>query len=95
MLGIIRDPTTVMFAIVLTGFEEVLLRSSMVMRDNFLRKIQGSPDLSEKEKAIQVRQWAASTAVSMYLEFSAIILCRFAFVVFRPHRFVVNLGYSV
>ena len=33
--------------------------------------------------------------MSMQTEFAAIISCRAMFVAFQPHRFVVNLGYSV
>ena len=32
--------------------------------------------------------------MSMYNEFSAIIVCRFMYLAFRPHRFVVGFGYG-
>ena len=43
---------------------------------------------------LQIRIWSVSTAMSMYVEFSAIITCRVMYIVFRPHRFVVNFGYG-
>ena len=42
----------------------------------------------------QLRIQSASTAMSMYIEFSAIITCRVLYIVFRQHRVVVNFGYG-
>ena len=54
-----------MFAIVLTGLEEVVMRSTMVERDMFFRWLQGLPDLTEDEEELQRRLWSASVAGSM------------------------------
>ena len=64
--GIIRDPSTVMLAIVLTGLEEVIMRSTMVYRDNFFRWLQSLPEPTEGELKLAYRMWSASTAMSMY-----------------------------
>ena len=63
--GVIKDPTTVMLAIVLTGLEEVIMRSTMVERDNFFRWLQGLPEPTEDELKLQQRMWSASTAMAM------------------------------
>ena len=65
MLGMIRDPSAIMFAIVLTALEEVINRSTMVHRDTFWRWIQGLPELTEEEQELQMRLWATSTVTSM------------------------------
>ena len=54
-----------MFAIVLTGLEEVIVRSTMAERDMFFRWLQGLPDLTEDEEELQRRLWSASVAGSM------------------------------
>ena len=64
MLGIIKDPSTVMLAIVLTGLEEVIVRSTMVHRDRFFRWLQGLPDPTEEELLLERRFWAASIGCS-------------------------------
>ena len=61
----IKDPTAVMLAIVLTGLEEVVMRSTMVERDNFFRWLQGLPEPTEDELKLQQRMWSASTAMAM------------------------------
>ena len=61
----ITDPTTVMLAIILTGLEEILVRSTMVQRDGFFRWLQGLPELTEDEEELQRRLWSASVANSM------------------------------
>ena len=63
--SVITDPTVAMFAIVLTGLEEVVMRSTMVERDMFFRWLQGLPDLTEDEEELQRRLWSASVAGSM------------------------------
>ena len=64
--GVIKDPTTVMLAIVLTGLEEVVMRSTMVYRDNLFRWLQGLPERTEDELKLEYRMWSASTAMGMY-----------------------------
>ena len=66
----------------------------MVERDNFFRWLQGLPEPTEDELKLQRRMWSASTATAMYHEFSSIILCRMAYIVMQPHRFIFNLGYT-
>ena len=63
--SVIADPTVVMLAIVLTGLEEILMRSTMVQRDDFFRWLQGLPELTEEEEELQRRLWSASVANSM------------------------------
>ena len=55
-----------MLAIVLTGLEEVVMRSTMVYRDNFFRWLQGLSDPTVDELNLQCRMWSASTAMAMY-----------------------------
>tara|TARA_A100001015_G_C15020250_1_gene727606 strand:+ start:896 stop:1177 length:282 start_codon:yes stop_codon:yes gene_type:complete len=55
-----------MLAIVLTGLEEVVMRSTMVYRDNLFRWLQGLPERTEDELKLEYRMWSASTAMGMY-----------------------------
>ena len=61
----ITDPTVAMLAIVLTGLEEVVMRSTMVHRDRLFRWLEGLPELTEDEEELQRRLWSASIAGSM------------------------------
>ena len=63
-------------------------------RDNFFRELLGYPEMSDAELAFQRKTWAASTAMSMYIEFTSIITSRIMYLAFRQHRFVINLGYG-
>ena len=67
-----------MLAIVLTGLEEVIMRSTMVERDNFFRWVQGLPEPTGDELKLERRMWSASTASAMLHEFTSIIICRMA-----------------
>ena len=63
--SVITDPTVAMLAIVLTGLEEVVMRSTMVHRDRLFRWLEGLPELTEDEEELQRRLWSASIAGSM------------------------------
>ena len=65
-----------------------------VYRDSFCNWLLGRPEFSDAELAHQRRKWAASTAMSMYIEVVAIITCRILYLAFRQHRFVINFGYG-
>ena len=69
--------------------------SSMVERDQAFRWMQGLPEPTQDEVKLQRRMWSATTAMGMYHEFSSIIICRMAYVIMRPQRFVFNLGYAL
>ena len=61
----ITDPTVAMLAIVLTGLEEIVTRTTMVQRDMYFRWLQGLPELTDEEEELQRRFWCASVASSM------------------------------
>ena len=65
MSSVITDPTVAMLAIVLTGLEEIFMRSTMVYRDRLFRSLEGLPELTEDEEELQQRLWSASIAGSM------------------------------
>ena len=94
MVGSIVDPTAQVVAIVLTALEEAVLRSTMVARDTYVAKLRDGRDMTGPELEQQRRVWAASSASSMYIELVSIITCRVMYVLFHPHRFVINFGYS-
>ena len=94
MIGAIIDPYAQVVAIVLTAFEEAILRSTMVHRDTFFAKLLGGRDMTGLELELQRKVWAMSSASSMITELVSIITCRVMYIVFKHHRFVINLGYS-
>ena len=63
MLGAMVDKSATVLAVALTALEEAILRSTMVNRDMFFRKMLGKPDLSDAELAYQRKTWAASVYV--------------------------------
>ena len=56
MMGI-QDPTAIVLAIVCTALEEAILRSTMVMRDIFFRRLLGKPEMSDAELLYLRRTW--------------------------------------
>ena len=81
-----------MAAIVITGLEEALVRCTMVQRDKWAREQEGKGDPTEAEEKIQRKLWAASSGFSMINEISAIVICRVAVVILRPHRYIFAVG---
>ena len=94
MLMVIQDPTAIVLAIVCSALEEAILRSTMVSRDLFFRQLLGKSEISDVELLYLRRTWAASIVMTMYTEFTAIITSRVMYIVFRQHRFILNLGYG-
>ena len=65
MIGLIKDQTTVMLGIVITGLEETVMRCTMVERDRLFNWIRGrgiedEEELDEDSKLLQRRIWATS-----------------------------------
>ena len=60
MIGLIKDQTTVMLGIVITGLEETFIRCTMVHRDELFRWLDGKDDLDADGKLLQRRIWATS-----------------------------------
>ena len=58
MLGIIKDPTAQMLALVITGLEEALMRCTMMSRDSFMRWLLGTDDLSKEQQELEREIWA-------------------------------------
>ena len=57
MLGVMRDPSAIVLAIVLTALEEAIMRTTMVYRDNFFRKLMGKPEPSDAEHLYLRKTW--------------------------------------
>ena len=94
MLGGMRDPTATVLTIVVTGFEEALLRCTMVYRDEFWDWVMGKPEPTEAEIRSKRLIQAASAASGMRIEVTSIITSRLAYLLMRPHRFAFNFGYG-
>ena len=77
---------------ILTGVEEVLLRASMVRRDELFRRWvwrDASPATDEMREA-----WASGINNSMVNETVAIFLAAFARLFFQRHQAVLDLGWE-
>ena len=61
MLGTMRDTTAIVFAVMLTALEEAILRSTLVYRDTFFRKLLDQPEMSDAELVYQRKTWATAT----------------------------------
>ena len=81
-------------AIIITAVEEALIRTTIVERDSFFLRLFGAEKPTAKEREYQKQVWAISICQSMTAEFCAIILSRSLYLLFRPHRYVFNLGYG-
>ena len=57
LLGAMRDPAAVIFAVVFSALEEAIMRSTMVYRDTFFRKLLGRPKMTDAELAMQRKTW--------------------------------------
>ena len=57
LLGAIKDPTAVLVAISITAIEEAIARSTMVLRDTWLNKILGRPEMTDAQVAMQRKIW--------------------------------------
>ena len=92
LLGGIHDLSLRNVAIFLTGLEEAMLRSTMVPRDNWFRKMQNLPKRTKVEEQMQNDVWAAYIVHTMMTEFGAIFVCRATIILFEPHSLAFNVG---
>ena len=60
MIGAIADHTAIVLAVALTALEEAVLRSTLVHRDTYFRRLLGYEDLSDDELMFQRKTWAVS-----------------------------------
>ena len=71
-----RTASVQIAAIIVTALEEAILRATIVYRDSFVCWLLGKRALVNSRLRLQRRIWAASTAMTMYIEYVAIITCR-------------------
>ena len=76
MLGAMRDPTTTLFAVVVTGLEEAILRCTMASRDKLWDWVFDNEEPTGARLAWRQRVQSASAANSMRVEFTSIIVSR-------------------
>ena len=94
MIGMMVDPGASIVAVVLTGLEEAIMRCTMVPRDKTYRFLVNEAELGGEADKRQKQVWACSSANSMIFEIVAIISTHLTYMLFRPNRFVINLGYG-
>ena len=77
MVGAMRDPTAMVFTIVVAGFEEAVTRCTMVYRDQLWDWVIGS-SAEETESDLKCKRLvqAASAASGMRVEITCIIMSR-------------------
>ena len=76
MLGGMRDPTATIFAIVVNGLEEALVRCTIVYRDELWRWLCGLPEPTKAECESTRLVQGASVAQAMHVEVTCIITSR-------------------
>ena len=94
MLGAMRDPVATVLAIVVTGVEEAVVRSTMVIRDHLWEWLSGQEEPVGAELRWKKLIQAASSANGMRCEVTSIMTSRLAYMLMRPQRFAFNLGYG-
>ena len=94
LLADLKSEQLTVLAVLLTGFEEVLFRSTVVWRDQWLNGAMGSPQLEGDALQRQRAAWATSINQSMALEMCSIVVATFTTLFFHRHRFAFNFGYS-
>lgn len=90
-----KDPTTTTIAIIITGIEEGLFRSTLVERDLMFRKWRGLGRMTKEEEDIQKLVWAASISSSMIAELVAICVRVATILLFWRHRYIFNIHGAV
>ena len=76
MLGAMRDPTTTILAVVLTGIEEAVMRCTMAARDDLWDWLTGAEKPAGARLAWRRLVQAASAANAMRCEVSSIVVSR-------------------
>ena len=80
--------------VVLTGFQEILIRSTMERKEVVLRKIMGKPPLSEEILILKRKYFSYNVTARSILELVCIIIAPFMYVFFFQNRFAIDLGYA-
>jgi len=82
-------------AIIITGIEETLIRSTIEQRDIMYHKhYLERPPSTPEEMATLKEVWAAAILHSMIAETSAIFISTLLFVLYADHRMIFDLGYK-
>ena len=92
------DPLYSTIAIMLTGLEEIILRTTISHRDTwFQSKFQNNEHETYEEQAFRLycmeTMWANSISCSMVCEATAIMSRFSAVYLLQPHRFVFMIGF--
>ena len=80
--------------VILSGIEEVLVRSSVEWREIFFRKLTAARPLSAAEIREKRKFWAYSVNSSTIVELSSIIISSVMVFAFSNNRYFIDLGYS-
>ena len=80
--------------VLLSSFEEILLRSTMEWKEVKLRKLLGHPALTEQQLEQKRKYWSYSITMGSIVELISIVLSAVMFVAFSSNRYTVDLGYE-
>ena len=81
-------------AIVVTGIEELLLRSTMKYRYEVFRRLKGKEPLTGDEEKRKLKVWACQINVSVICEIVSILITAFAAIMMSKNALIINFGYK-
>ena len=80
--------------VILSGFEEILLRSTKESRDSYLRKMMRMRQLNKEELCIRRQWWSYEVTANSIIEITSIFVSAFMSLRFYNNRFAIDLGYG-
>ena len=88
------DVNITLLLVILSGFQEVLIRSCMEWKEVNLRKLLGQPALSPNDMVMKRRLYSYSVTSRSILELVCIILAPIMYVFFFNNKYAIDLGYA-
>ena len=95
LMASMASSTSTTIAIILTGIEEVVLRSTLISRDEYVkrRNMKGKrKHIVDKSRVVENVVWTIAIGNSMITEILAIINTAAVTILLQPHRYIFPIG---
>ena len=86
--------TVTVVLVILSGIEEVIIRSTFEQKEFYLRKILGKKQLKNEELAEKRKFWSYGVTATSIIEITSVIITTVMIILFYDRRYAVDLGYA-
>ena len=88
------DSTVTVVLVILSGIEEVIIRSTFEQKEYYVRKFLGKKQLTKEELDEKRKYWSYGVTSTSIIEITTIIIAAIMIIFFYDLRYIVDLGYG-